>query len=116
VRLKKREIKIHHTTTMKSAKTKKEIKLKWHSLEQVVHASSKSAVFKQAYDEELVQLRFAQKLRELRSAKRLTQKMVADRVGMPQSVIARIESGTRGISLDTLGKMAAVFGKRIELV
>ena len=101
---------------MKSAKTKKEIKLKWHSLEQVVRASSKSAVFKQAYDEELSQLRLAQKLRELRSTKRLTQKMVADRVGMPQSVIARIESGTRGISLDTLGKMAAVFGKRIELV
>ena len=80
---------------MNTLKTKTETKLKWHSLEQVVRASSKSAVFKQAYDEELAQLRLAKKLRELRSTKRLTQKMVADRVGMPQSVIARIESGTR---------------------
>lgn len=101
---------------MKSAKIKKEIKLKWRSLEQVVRASSKSAIFKQAYDEELARLQLAQRLRELRSIKRLTQKMVADRTGMPQSVIARIESGTRGVSLDTLGKIAIVFGKKIELV
>ena len=101
---------------MKNAKTKKEMKLKWHSLEQVVRASSKSAAFKRAYDEELSLLRLAKKIRELRLAKRLTQKMVADRTGMPQSVVARIESGTRGVSLDTLGKMAAVFGKRIEIV
>ena len=41
---------------------------------------------------------------------------MADRAGMPQSVIARIESGTRGMSLDTLGKIAIVLGKKIELV
>lgn len=101
---------------MKSAKTKKEIKLKWRSLEQVVRASSKNVVFKRTYDEELARFGLAQRLRELRSAKRLTQKMVADRTGMPQSVIARIESGTHGVSLDTLGKIAIVFGKKIELV
>ena len=101
---------------MKGAKTNKEIKLKWHSLEQVVRASSKDAVFKQTYDEELSRLRLAQEIRKLRSAKRLTQKTVATRTGMPQSVIARIESGTRGMSLDTLEKIAIVLGKRIELV
>jgi DNA-binding XRE family transcriptional regulator len=102
---------------MKSAKQKKETKLKWRSLEQVVRASSsKEVTFKQTYDEELSRLRLAQEIRKFRSAKRLTQKTVADRAGMPQSVIARIESGTRGMSLDTLGKIAIVLGKKIELV
>lgn len=102
---------------MKSAKQKKETKLKWRSLEQVIRtSSSKEATFKQTYDEELARLRLAQEIRKFRSAKRLTQKTMADRAGMPQSVIARIESGTRGMSLDTLGKIAIVLGKKIELV
>ena len=102
---------------MNSAKTNtKKIKLKWHSIEQVVRASSKDVAFKQAYDEELARLHFAQKIRAFRSAKRLTQETVASRAGMPQSVIARIESGTHGMSLDTLGKIAAVLGRKIELV
>lgn len=101
---------------MKSANTKKEMKLKWNTLEQVVLKSSKEAIFKQAYDEELTRFRLAQEIRKLRSAKRLTQKTVAERAGMPQSVIARIESGTRGMSLDTLEKIAIVLGKKIQLV
>ncbi len=101
---------------MNNTKTNKEIKLKWHSLGHVVRESSKDATFKRAYDEELARLNMAQKIRALRAAKRMTQKTVADRAGMPQSVIARIESGTRGMSLDTLGKIAAVLGRKIELV
>ena len=47
--------------------------------------------------------------------KELTQKMLAQRVGMSQSVIARIESGERGISVDTLGRVAHAIGKKIQL-
>lgn len=101
---------------MNNAKKNKEIKIKWHSLEETVRESSKDATFKRAYDEELVRLHMAQRIRALRAAKRMTQKTVANRTGMPQSVIARIESGTRGMSLDTLGKIAAVLGRKIELV
>lgn len=100
----------------KSAKTNTGTKLQWQSLEQVVTKSSKNKAFKEAYNEELARLHLAQKLREIRSTRRLTQKTVADRAGMPQSVIARIESGTHGVSVETLGKIAAVLGKRVELV
>lgn len=38
-------------------------------------------------------------LRELRKAKRLTQKDVADRLKCPQSFVAKYESGERGLGV-----------------
>lgn len=90
--------------------------LKWHSLEEVFRKASKSKVFREAYREETQRLRLAKQIRELRTSKRLTQKAVAKRADMPQSVIARIESGDRGISVDTLGRVAHTFGKEVQLV
>ena len=50
------------------------------------------------------------------SAWRVIQWAVAQKSGMPQSVIARIESGDRGISVDTLGRIAHTLGKEVQLV
>ncbi len=100
---------------MKSVKiTKKD--LKWHSLEDVFRQASKSNAFQQSYRGEVVRLRLAKQIRELRTGQRLTQHLVAKRANMPQSVIARVESGDRGISVDTLGKIAHTLGKEVQLV
>ena len=40
---------------------------------------------------------------------------VAIKADMPQSVIARIESGTHSFSISTLHKIAGVFDKHISL-
>jgi len=55
-------------------------------------------------------------IRELRVTKKLTQKMVAKRAKMPQSVVARLESGEHSFSLDTLQRLAFVYGKEVRLV
>lgn len=88
----------------------------WHSFDDVLKKASTAKTFTMVYNEELARLALAKTIRELRTASHMTQKIVAQRAGMPQSVIARLESGEHGISLDTLNKIATVFGKRVELV
>jgi DNA-binding XRE family transcriptional regulator len=99
----------------KKATAKNRINLKWHSFDQVIKKASRNKEFVRAYNEELQRLRLAKQIRELRAEQRLTQKVVAERSGMPQSVIARVERGQSGISLDTLGRIAHTFGKDIQL-
>ena len=61
-------------------------------------------------------MNLVRQIRELRLKKRLTQKAVAKRAKMPQSVIARLESGEHSFSLDTLQRLASVYGKEVRLV
>jgi len=90
--------------------------LKFYSFEEVLKRVSKSKSFRKAYDEELARLRLAHQIRAMRRYKKLTQKETAKKAKMPQSVIARIESGTHGYSLGTLSRIANVFDKEIQLV
>lgn len=46
----------------------------------------------------------------------LSQQDVADRVGMAQPHIARIEAGRYSVGVDILGKIAEALGKRIDIV
>ncbi len=87
-----------------------------YSLDEVIIAANTSKKFKVEYDRELSRLRLAKQIRDARLDKKLTQKAVAEKVGVPQSVVARVESGVHGISVDTLERIASVFGKRIKLV
>jgi len=100
---------------MKNIKlTKKD--LKWRSLDDVFKGLSKSKAFREAYAEEVTRRRLAKQIRDLRASSCMTQRVVAQKSGMPQSVIARIESGDRGISVDTLGRVAHTLGKEVQLV
>lgn len=90
--------------------------LKWRSFESVFKNLSKNKAFQEAYAEEITRRRLATQIRTLRVAHQMTQRIVANKSGMPQSVIARIESGDRGISVDTLGRVAHTLGKEVQLV
>ncbi len=90
--------------------------LKFYTLEKVFKKASKTKEFKRTYTEEGVRLALAKQLRDVRRAKRMTQKNVADKASMPQSVIARLESGEHGASITTLGKVASALGREIALV
>ena len=89
--------------------------LKFYTHDEVFKKSFKSKVFRDAYNEEVVRLRLAYQIKKIRLEKHLTQKSVATRAQMPQSVIARIESGTHSFSLGTLNRIAKVFNKEVEL-
>lgn len=82
---------------------------------EVFKEASKSESFKRAYNEEITRLRLASEVRLLRTKKHLTQEGVAEKAGMPQSVIARIESGKHSVSLGTLNRVAYALGKRVQL-
>jgi len=97
-------------------KKKQPRKLVWHSFDEVFGKSSRKKSFRRAYDEEIVRLRLARQIRDIRTAHQMTQLGVAQKSGMPQSVVARIESGDRGISVETLGRIAHTLGKEVQLV
>lgn len=90
-------------------------KIKTYSFKEVFNKSSKSNEFRGAYNEEIVRLKLAKQIKEIRLKGKLTQKDVAKITSMPQSVIARIESGTHGYSLGTLYRIAYAFNKEIQL-
>lgn len=57
---------------------------------------------------------FGPRLRALRLAAGLTQKQLADRVGMHYQNLARLERGTRGPSWETVLKLADALGVSTE--
>ena len=94
--------------------TKKD--LTWYTLEEVFGKVSKTKGFQKGYREESARIKLARKIRETRVAKKMTQEAVAEKASMPQSVIARLESGEHSVSLDTLNRVAHALGKEVELV
>lgn len=54
-------------------------------------------------------MNMGEKLRSLRIEKKLTQKQVADRIGLAISAVSSYESGTRYPSYDVLTKLARIF-------
>lgn len=53
----------------------------------------------------------AVRLREFRTARHLSQAALAERAGVPQSTVSRIETGrTKGIDFATLDKLARALG------
>ncbi len=97
-------------------KTIKIGKYVFHTTENVFKKSLKSEVFQRAYKEEIERLHLVMQMREAREAKKMTQAMLAKKTNMSQSVIARMESGRKGLSLATLSRVAAALGKQLTLV
>ena len=52
---------------------------------------------------------------ETRKKRRITQVQLAKKVGMPQSQIARIESGNHNITIETLSKIAGALDVRVNI-
>lgn len=53
------------------------------------------------------------RIAELRRAQRLSQAQLAKKAHMPQSVIARLESGKHNMTVETLIRVAAALNKRL---
>jgi DNA-binding XRE family transcriptional regulator len=59
--------------------------------------------------------RVAYTIREIRLSKKLTQQMLAVKAGIPRSVVSRIESGKRNVTLKTLMNIADSMGEEVEI-
>ena len=53
------------------------------------------------------------KIRQLRKERRLTQALLAEKVGVQQSDLCRMENGEYKVALDTLFRILGVFGMNI---
>ncbi len=86
------------------------------SLNKVIEKKMGNKQFRKSFTEEMGRLQLAHEIKMLRQKRKMTQGEVAAEAEMPQSVIARIESGTHSFSIATLHKVARVFDKHITLV
>lgn len=100
----------------KQTKQKTEnITLKWHTPEQVFKKKT-SKKFTEAYEAEKARISVARTIRQARIARKITQSQLAKRTAMPQSAIARLESGNHSVSFETLSKVAYALGKEVKIV
>ena len=90
--------------------------LKFYKFNDILKKSLKTKISQDAFGEELTRLRLSRQIREMRTNNGMTQKVLAKKAHMPQSVIARMESGTHSFSLGTISKIAKVFNKEVQLV
>lgn len=67
-------------------------------------------------DSRAVAAQCAKHLLELRGHARETQKQLAQRLRMTESMISRLERGDHTPSLETLCRVADAFGRRLEIV
>jgi len=67
------------------------------------------------YDALTAEFELARTIINLREKVGLTQREFADKVGMKQSQLARIESGKQVPKLQTLAKIAAIAGYEVEV-
>lgn len=69
-----------------------------------------------ANDSTTIAAQCARKLLELRASTGQTQRALAQRLNMTESMISRLERGDHVPSLKTLCRIADVFGRRLEIV
>ncbi|WP_295999115.1 helix-turn-helix transcriptional regulator [uncultured Veillonella sp.] len=74
----------------------------------------KDPQYKESYLKEKTMLASAVTITKSREASGLSQRELAERSGVPQSIIARIERGYN-ISIDTLSKIAFALNKRVKI-
>jgi|SRR3989338_10180923 len=85
-------------------------------LDTIVKEKLKNKQFRTSFSVEMGRLRLAHEIKALRQKRKMTQEDVALKADMPQSVVARIESGTHSFSITTLHKIARVFNKKVGFV
>lgn len=76
---------------------------------------AESATFAAEYEKESQRLDVAVALTQLREELGVSQRELAEKVGKPQSTIARIENGSMNPSLNVLYEIATKVGKELHV-
>lgn len=75
----------------------------------------KDKEYQKILQEEKKILDIAIQIIEARKKRRITQVQLAKKIGMPQSQIARIESGSNNITIGTLNKVAGALDLKVKI-
>jgi len=90
--------------------------MKTQSWKQLKKEMLQDPEFKRDYDALEPEFRIASELIQARLDKKLTQQQVADKAGMTQNMVAKLESGTTNSSVATISRVANILGKELKLV
>jgi len=90
-------------------------KIIYPSFERYLAQEMKNGAFKEAYKKESQKLRIAYEILLLRKKKKMSQAVLAKKIGTKQSNIARMEAGDQNFSINTLHKIAQVFDKDLKI-
>ena len=82
----------------------------WHEVKKELHISKEQEA-EIKLEEELIEATIA-----ARNKKQLTQRELSKRTSIPQSTIARIESGLVSPKIQTLNKLLIAMGYRLKIV
>lgn len=94
---------------------KKSKKITYPSFGHYLEKEMKKKSFREGYEEESRKLQIAYQILLLRKKRKMSQAALARKIGTKQSNIARMESGQQNFSVDTLQKIARVFGRNLEV-
>lgn len=76
----------------------------------------KSPEFRKAYDEEVLMLKIAYKITQLRKDRHITQSELARRIGTTQQTVSRLEDSTNTrITVGTLTKLASALHAKLNI-
>ena len=72
--------------------------------------------FRRGYQVEYAKVLLTQKIAEMRKKSHLNQKDLAERLGVSQQVVSKIETGENGnLTIDTLTKLARALGHKVRI-
>jgi len=92
---------------------KKQKKIKLLSFDEVLKKELKDPEFKRGFELEKKKLEISLDIIELRKQKRISQAKLADKIGLKQSAIGRIETGEQNLTIETLQKIASALNKKL---
>ena len=101
-------------SSIKNSMDRAEIK-KAISFDVFLEEELRNPEFKKWYDYYGKQLETSYKILQMRKQKNMAQTELAKRIGTKQANIARIEAGNQNLTLETLQKIATVFGCKLSV-
>jgi ribosome-binding protein aMBF1 (putative translation factor) len=93
--------------------TKKRIP--YSSFDDDLREELKNPKFRAAFEKAGERVETAYAIVEMRHKAKMTQKELAKKMKVSQSVVARIEQGSQNLTISTLMKLAGVCGKKLKI-
>ncbi|MCG2701292.1 helix-turn-helix transcriptional regulator [Candidatus Parcubacteria bacterium] len=93
--------------------SKKKKKIKLLSFDDLLKQELKDPEFRRGFEMEKKKLEMSLSIINLRKNKKISQAKLAEKIGMKQSAVGRIEAGKQNLTIETLQKIAFALNKEL---
>ena len=93
--------------------SKKKKKIKLLSFDDLLKQELKDPEFRRGFEMEKKKLEMSLSIINLRKKKKVSQAKLAEKIGMKQSAVGRIEAGKQNLTIETLQKIAFALNKEL---